>query len=432
MIINIFLSFLFKGGNMVINFILVPITINLLTSNEYGLWLTLSSIIAWFGISDIGLGNGLRNRFAEAVANNDKYKAREYVSTTYFVISVFIIIVWSLFSFINIYIDWTSLLNLDSTLKEDLSQTMFILISFFSVQFIVNIINTILYANQEPGRVAKNSFLGNLLVLICIQVLVLLKIKGSLVLFAIITNIFPLIVTLILTFIMFNGSLKDYRPSLKLVRLKYMNDLMNLGLKFFFIQISMIFILQSTNILITRLLGANEVTVFNIAYRYFSIPLTISLIIFSPLWSAFTDAYSKNDFNWIKKIYVKANYFMACIIFSYIIFFLLSDYIYNIWIGKKVIIPFKVSFLMMIYMIFLTYFSSFILLINGIGKLKIQLYLYVISAPIYIFLANILGTKYELNGIIISNIIIYLIFSFFTYYQLNKLINNKAKGIWNK
>ena len=56
---------------MAIGLVLVPLTINYLNPTKYGIWITLSSVIGWFSFFDIGLGNGLRNRFAEAIANND-------------------------------------------------------------------------------------------------------------------------------------------------------------------------------------------------------------------------------------------------------------------------------------------------------------------------------------------------------------------------
>ena len=85
---NIAASFLIKGLNIGIGLILVPLTINYLNPTKYGIWITLSSVIGWFSFFDIGLGNGLRNRFAEALANKDHNLARTYVSTTYAVLAV--------------------------------------------------------------------------------------------------------------------------------------------------------------------------------------------------------------------------------------------------------------------------------------------------------------------------------------------------------
>lgn len=87
---NVILSFLFKGFSISIYFIMVPITLDYLDANKYGIWLTINSIIAWVGFFDIGIGNGLRNKLSEALANDDLELSKTYISTTYFILFIII------------------------------------------------------------------------------------------------------------------------------------------------------------------------------------------------------------------------------------------------------------------------------------------------------------------------------------------------------
>ena len=68
---NITVSFISKAISIMISFIIVPLTLGYVGRVEYGIWMTISSIIAWFSFFDIGLGNGLRNKLAEALAKED-------------------------------------------------------------------------------------------------------------------------------------------------------------------------------------------------------------------------------------------------------------------------------------------------------------------------------------------------------------------------
>ena len=54
---NILASLIFKVIDIPVYLALVPVTINYLNEYEYGIWLTLSSIILWIDTFDIGLGN---------------------------------------------------------------------------------------------------------------------------------------------------------------------------------------------------------------------------------------------------------------------------------------------------------------------------------------------------------------------------------------
>ena len=55
----------------------------------------------------------------------------------------------------------------------------------------------------------------------------------------------------------------------------------------------MLFIFQVINIIISRNLGPIAVTQYNVAYKYYNVLNMASVIILTPFWSAFTDAYVK-------------------------------------------------------------------------------------------------------------------------------------------
>ena len=108
---NIVWLFGVRGLHIVINMALVPIAIQYINPVQYGVWLTLSSIMGWFAFFDIGLSNGLRNKFAEAKARGDLELARSYVSTTYAALFFIFSFLWLLFVIVNRFIDWTIILN---------------------------------------------------------------------------------------------------------------------------------------------------------------------------------------------------------------------------------------------------------------------------------------------------------------------------------
>src|SRR5690349_15799284 len=108
---NITLSFVYKGINILTQLALVPLTIHYLNKDQYGIWLTLSAIISWFSFFDIGLGNGLRNKLAEAIAKKDFALAKTYVSTSYAILSIIFLSALVLFGIINPFLKWDLYLN---------------------------------------------------------------------------------------------------------------------------------------------------------------------------------------------------------------------------------------------------------------------------------------------------------------------------------
>ena len=56
---QILYSFVLKAVSILIGLLFVPLLLNYLDAERYGIWLTLTSIVGWFTFFDAGLGNGL-------------------------------------------------------------------------------------------------------------------------------------------------------------------------------------------------------------------------------------------------------------------------------------------------------------------------------------------------------------------------------------
>ena len=179
---NIVVSFIARGVSMVCSLLLVPLTINYINPTRYGIWLTLSSIIGWILLFDFGLGNGLRNRFAEAKAKGDKDLTRQYVSTTYFTLGVIMMVLLLGIAFANQFINWTSILNVDASYADELRQVFGIVSFFFCINLVVNLFSSILTADQKPGLSSILGAAGQIFSLVVVYILTLTS-EGSLYLY---------------------------------------------------------------------------------------------------------------------------------------------------------------------------------------------------------------------------------------------------------
>ena len=77
---NILASFLIKGWSAFIVLLMVPATLHCLGEYKNGIWLTISSMLLWIDNMDIGLGNGLRNKIAEYMAQGEYERTRSWCS----------------------------------------------------------------------------------------------------------------------------------------------------------------------------------------------------------------------------------------------------------------------------------------------------------------------------------------------------------------
>jgi len=429
---NIIASFGIKGVSILVSLLLVPITIHYVNPTQYGIWLTLSSIIGWLSFFDIGFGNGMRNRFAEARATGDYDKAKAYVSTTYICISGIFTIVWILFFCINFFIDWSKILNAPEQMAKELSIVAVIVVSFFCLQMVLKLINTLLIADQKPAKSAFLDTLGQIFALLLIFILTKTT-QGSLIYLALAFGFCPILVTLIFSFWFYSGKYANYKPNIRYFDKKIIGNVLNLGFRFFFIQIVAIIFFQTTNFLIAQTTNLQNVTLYNIVLKYFSVVTMAFSIILFPLWSAFTDAYVKQDLQWIRKITKNTTKIWGVSLIVTLFMVIISPYVYRLWVGKEIAnqIPISLSICCAIYVSISNWNNIIANFLNGIGKITLQLYLAVISGVIYIPLALTLSRYWGVNGIIIAMCTI-IIPGLILPIQCKKILTQKATGIYDK
>lgn len=429
---NIFGSFILKILSIVFSLLIVSTTIKYVNPVQYGIWLTLSSIITWISYFDFGFAHGFRNRFAEAKANNDYILAKKYVSTTYFLLTILFTFIFIIIIILNNFVSWSSILNINPIFKSELRDVFNILAFFTCLNTIANVFTTLLLADQRPATSSFIQMLGQFLSLIVIFILTKFT-TGSLFYLALLFSGIPCLLLIVVTIIMFRGKrYKMYSPSLKFIELNLTKKILGLGGKFFVIMISMLVIFQLMNIIISRLLGPDAVTQYNIAYKYFSIINMVIIIILTPFWSAFTDAYVKEDYNWMLQMVNKLEkIFLLCLPLC-IIMLIFSNWAIKLWIGNSVKISFYTLLSVALYILACTWGAVYMYLINGIGKVKLQLIIYLLFSLISYPLMYFTCKMYGLVGIVIMPTIVYITQAIFGRIQVYKIINKNAKGIWNK
>ena len=430
---NIVASLLIRGISIVISLALVPMTLGYVSSELYGIWLTLSSIMIWLSFFDIGFSLGLKNRLAEAIALKDWDKGRSLVSTTYFMLLLIFTPICLILEICIPFVNWSRFLNVGEIYNAEITQTLYVLVGFFCIQMVINVLNAVTSAFQKTALSSAFPVIGNFLSLIAIWLLTKYC-SPSLLGLAFAVSSLPIIVILTASIILYHSQFNIVAPSLRAVRMGYIKDLLGLGIRFFLIMIQVIIIYQSTNILISNVSGPEDVTSYNIAYKYMSMTMMLFTIVLTPLWPAFTDAYTKNDYKWMVNVYRKMSKFCLLSIGLMVCMLMVSPWFYKIWIGDKAIIPFTMTLAVCIYMMLYNWNSLHIHIINGIGAISIQTYISMFGMCIHIPLAFYLGKHTGMGslGVVMSMIIINVVYCFLYTIQVNKILRQKAAGIWLK
>jgi O-antigen/teichoic acid export membrane protein len=429
--LNTLFGLVLKGGGMFISLLLVPMTIDYLSKDTYGTWLTISSMVTMISFFDIGIGNGLRNKLSEAISNKDILLARAYISTAYLIFGLVQFVFVTLFLLFFRFIPWQRILN--TSINNDQLQVVVLVTAIgIAIKLVLDILSFSLLSFQESAKVNVINFVSNLIILIGTYVITLFT-KGNLLYLGILTAVSPIAVLLVAGGILYRGQLAAYRPSLKFANKKYAKSLLSLGYKFFVIQMAIIVLFYSDNLIITQIFGPSEVTIYNVSFRYFNAITTIFAIIIAPYWSAFTEASVKNDVEWMKKTYKYLQFLWMGLVVLVILMVLVAEPVYSMWVGNRVKVPLSLNICMGIFVIVSGWNSVTNLVINGIGTIRLQLYTTSISAALNVPVAIYLGKQLHMgsSGVILATTVCLLMGSVLGGMQAHKLVNRTAVGIWN-
>jgi O-antigen/teichoic acid export membrane protein len=429
---NIFGGLIIKGGSIIINLLYVPLLINFLDSERYGIWIALTSFLTWFQFFDIGIGNGLRNNLTKALTAKDYTTAKNLISTSYMLMLIIFSGLALLFSFIAFHVNWSHFLNVSIIDNKELIILALIVFVGLCMRFIVQLIQPILFATQKSAISSGFPAMSNLVGLITIFLFSKTNFPPLLTA-GFILSIVPVLTFIAGSFILFNTSLKHIKPGLKYVDFAFAKPVTKLGFKFLFIQIAAVVLNSSASIILIKLFGPNEVTVYNIVYKYFQVIMIVNAIIVTPLWSGFAEKFASQDYEWIKNIFKKIN--KLSIVLTLVMFFmvLLSPWIFHLWVGSKVLVPMVITITMGIFFTQVVFISVYNMFINGSGKIKLSMYFTAFEIIVYILLAYFLS-KYVMGpiGVIVASIITKSFTFILQYVQVNKIINQTATGIWNQ
>ncbi|CAM4125129.1 lipopolysaccharide biosynthesis protein [Zobellia nedashkovskayae] len=428
---NILLTILIKGIGILVGFLYFPLSLDYLGTVKFGIYLTLLSVIDWFLNFDIGIGLGLRNKFGEAVAQNKDEEAVTYVSTAYFALGAIIIVVVVVLLILNFTTPWTSLLNIDTSLVEEVKWLGAVIIVAFGIRFIAGNIYEIFYAFQKMAYVEYFTLLTKLSFLLLIFVIPFI-VSDSLLLFGSAKALTFALVPLGVGIFYFRRKFIKYRPSFKHVNRAYFKDIFSLGTKFFVIKMAMLVIHQTNNILIASFVSLDGVPQYEAAFKYLSIFTMLFVIISNQLWPSNIEAYAKGDFEWMKKSLKTVLKVWFGTLAIAVVMVLVSPFVYSLWLQDNLEVPIAISIAVAISVSLSTWVNIFNIVLNGTGKVRLQMYAWVFAAliniPASIFFVKVLDLG--VVGIVLGTVASLVPVAIVSPIQVSKILSKNDKGLW--
>lgn len=385
-------SVVYKAFAMAASFLAIPLMIRYLGQEQFGVWSTLLTVMSWIVFFDLGVGNGLRNKVAEALAKNDKSEAANYIASGYSLIGLVALMLGALVTVASFFVPWQIVFNTQAVPEAGLRLTVQIAAFFVVLNFWLGLIGALLGAMQKTSLTALGQLISNVLALMLVFVLIKTT-DASMSSLAFAYGI-SLVVTNALLSLWFYRSHPELRPKLSLNR-QHVQPLLSVGMQFFTIQLAVLVIFTTDKMLITQLFGPQYVAQYEVVFKLFNVITFCHSLISAPLWSAYTDAYHRSDIEWIKRMLRKQMGIFGIVILLVVAMVILAKPFLKLWLGNDMDVPLLLLISMGLLVLTSIWNNIYGVILGGIGKVRLgaiyTVFTALLNIPLSCFIAMKLG-----------------------------------------
>jgi len=418
---------IYKSISLILNYILIALLINYLGEEKFGIYIALTSLFSWMFLFDLGIAKGMRNYVTTSFSKQNIQEAKEYITTAYVSILFITIIACTIIISVLSFVDLQQFFNIKLE-NSYLQSIFFILIIGFFLKFYLSTVDQLNYAIHQSQNVSLNILLVSIFNTIGIFFLWKFEYKNDII-YAITVYSLAIILPYLYSTIYFFYYNKQLIPAFSTYSQKALKNILNNGSKILLIQIGFLLIVGIDRLILLKYGSATDVAKYEILYKVMSIVVFPVSIIMAPLWSSFTEAYEKNDLEWIKKIFKKFYLLTVILLIITLILILSFNVITSIWLTNFPYINFYLRVIMgilIIEIIWSTFHTDFLLGIQDLSYIIRMISIGLLLKFGFLFLSLTNNHILSISDIVISSILGYLIYNINVPFRIKNLIKKKA------
>jgi O-antigen/teichoic acid export membrane protein len=398
-----------------VTLITIPLTLHYLGNERFGLWMTISSVLAMAGFADFGVGNGVLNTVSTAYGKDDWNGIRQAISSGIAILTLIGAAILAIFLAIYRFVDWGNVFRATTaTARAEAGPAMLVFMVCFALNIPLDVV-------QRTQLGLQQGFLTNVWeifssILILIGILGVVHFHLSLTALVVAFAGAPVIGTWMNAGFFFGVSRRDLLPKLSLVSRQVIKKIASLGGLFFVLQLVVAVSFSADNFIIARILGVADVTVFSIPQRMFAVIATVVTMLMMPLWPAYAEAISRGDMHWVR--HTLSRTLLGVFAFTTLVsglLLLFSNKLLLWWVGPNIHPSFLLMLGLAIWAILSNCGSTLAMFLNGAGIVKFQVITSAIFGVGCLLMKIIFTHLYGIAGVPWATVITYIFFAAIPY-----------------
>jgi O-antigen/teichoic acid export membrane protein len=316
--------------------ITVPLTLSYLGTERFGLWMTISSVLAMASFADFGVGNGVLNTVAKCFGKDDIEGVRKALSNGFAILGSIALLLFSGFCIVYPHVNWGNFFKVVSPqARLEAGEALAVFAACFALNIAIDTVQRVQLGLQQGYRYSLWQLCGSLLGLLAVLTGIWLHVGLPVLIMGIAGA--PVIATTMNALHFFGFARPDLRPSMKLLDLNVVAQIARLGGLFFVLQVVVAISFSADNFIIARFFGAAQVPEYSIPQRMFALIAMMSNMLVAPLWPAYGEAISRGHIHWVQTT-LKRSLLLVAVASSIAsgILLLLSQRLIHLWVGSRI------------------------------------------------------------------------------------------------
>ena len=398
----------------------VPLTLHYLGSERYGIWMTMSSLIAMFSFADLGIGYGVLNLVADSSGRDDGAAMRGAVSSGLFALSGIALAILVLFALAYPLVLWPQVFNAASeTARLEAGPSFASLAVCFALAIPLGMVQRVQMGLQQGFQTGLWQCLASVMGLAGVLVAIHFEAPLPWLILGLVGA--PLVAAIVNNLVFFGVSRRDLLPALRHVSGRTMLRVARTGVLFFVLQISFAIIFMSDNLVIAHSLGSSAVTEYAVPRRLFAVVGTVLGMLLSPLWPAYGEALARQDHAWVRRTLlrsIRVAVSLATLLCAALVIF--GDHLMRLWVGPAIDAPLILLLGLAAWQIADACGNAVAMFLNGANVFRFQIAVSCCMALLAIALKLFLVQKIGISGVVWGTVIAYAASFPVTYLYLRK------------
>lgn len=391
--------------------ITVPLTLNYLGAERYGMWMIISSLIAMLSFADLGMGNGLLNSVAQAHGRSDLVAIRRFISSGFTILTAVASLVLVSFAVVYPWLTWAKVFNATSALAQsEAGPALATFVFFFALNIPLGVVGRVQAGLQQAFRASLWQCVGSLLGLA--SMLVVIYSEAGLPWLVASAFGAQAIAAVCNTVQYFGRSRTDLRPRMADVSRGAVKHIANTGMLFLVLQIVSAVAYSSDNLVIAQRLGASSVTEYAIPEKLFSLIAMAIAIMLAPLWPAYGEALARGDLQWVRNAFRRsllvalglASAMSLALVFA-------APRLISLWVGQTVEPPLLLLVGLGLWKIVEAGGIALAMLLNGAHVVRVQMIVAVLTGACALILKVVLVDYVGVAGTVWASVIAFSLIS---------------------